>query len=127
MSEPAPVLAPTDAELLDAVRSGDSAAYGQLYTRHMAAAQSLAHQLVRGPTDADDVVAEAFARVLDLLHRGGGPVDGFRPYLLTAVRRVAYDRYRGERRQVATGTIEELDPGQPFVDPAVEGLERSLI
>jgi RNA polymerase sigma factor (sigma-70 family) len=127
MTEPAPALAPSDAELLDATRSGDTAAYGQLYERHLLAAKSLARQLVHGAADTDDVVAEAFARVLDLLRRGGGPVDGFRPYLLTAVRRVAYDRYRGERRQVAAGAVEELDPGQPFIDPAVEDLERSLI
>lgn len=127
MPEPAPVPGPSDADLLEAVRTGDAAAYGQLYERHLAAARSLARQLVRGAQDADDVTADAFARVLDLLRRGGGPRDGFRPYLLTAVRRLAYDRYRGERRAVATGAVEELDPGQPFTDPAVEGLERSLI
>jgi RNA polymerase sigma factor (sigma-70 family) len=126
MTDPTLVLAPGDAELLTATKSGDTAAYGQLYERHQAAARSLARQLVRGPAEADDVVAEAFARVLDLLRRGGGPADGFRPYLLTAVRRVSYDWYRGERRQVATGEIEKLDPGQPLIDPVVEGLERSL-
>jgi DNA-directed RNA polymerase specialized sigma24 family protein len=42
---------------------------------------------VRNRSEADDVVAETFAKILDLLHRGGGPDDAFRPYLLTAVRR----------------------------------------
>src|ERR1700734_2566683 len=78
-----------DCELLRAIRSGDITAYASLYERH-AAARSLAFQLVRGPAEVDDVVAEAFTKVLDLLQRGGGPEYAFRPYLLTAVRRLAY-------------------------------------
>src|SRR5579875_81316 len=128
MSQPASEQAPpTDADLIRASRSGDTAAYGRLYERHVGAARALATRLMRGPAEVDDVVAEAFARVLDLLHRGGGPEDAFRPYLLTAVRRVAYDRFRAESRQVVSGEMEAFDPGQPFVDPAVAGLERSLI
>src|SRR3984957_10793247 len=116
-----------DAELIAAIKAGDMAAYGELYRRHAGAARSLARQLVRGPAEVDDVVAETFSRVLDLMRRGGGPQDAFRPYLLTAVRRGAYDRYRGERLSVVTDEIEAFDPGQPFIDPAVAGLERSLI
>jgi RNA polymerase sigma factor (sigma-70 family) len=117
----------SDADLITAIRAGDMDAYGELYQRHVTAAQSLARQLVRGPAEVDDVVAETFSKVLDLMRRGGGPQDAFRPYLLTAVRRVAYDRHRGERKNVVTDEIEAYDPGQPFIDPAVAGLERSLI
>src|ERR1700749_248397 len=77
-----------DSDLLHAIRSGDITAYATLYERHAAAARVLAFQLVRGPAEVDDVVAEAFTKVLDLLQRGGGPEDAFRPYLLTAVRRL---------------------------------------
>jgi len=85
----------------------------------MAAAHGLARQLVRNRSEADDVVAETFAKILDLLHRGGGPDDAFRPYLLTAVRRAAYDRHRAERRQLVTDEMEAFDRGVPFADPAV--------
>jgi RNA polymerase sigma factor (sigma-70 family) len=117
----------SDADLITAIRSGDMAAYGDLYRRHVAAAQGLARQLVHGPAEVDDVVAETFSKVLDVMRRGGGPQDAFRPYLLTAVRRTAYDKFRGERKNVPTDEIEAFDPGEPFVDPAVAGLERSLI
>ncbi|MBB6174631.1 RNA polymerase sigma factor (sigma-70 family) [Nocardiopsis mwathae] len=116
-----------DAELLERVRSGDTAAYATLYERHIDAARGLARQLVRGDAEVDDVVAETFTRVFGVVQRGGGPVDGFRPYLLTAVRHAVYDRARGEKRQVVTDDIEKFDRGEPFVDPALEGLERSLI
>ncbi|MET9247579.1 sigma-70 family RNA polymerase sigma factor [Nonomuraea sp. NPDC003709] len=116
----------SDAELLQAVREGNAAAYGQLYERHAAAARALARQLVRR-SEVEDVVAESFTKILDLVGRGGGPESGFRTYLLTVVRRTVYDRSRIESRQVATGEIEEYDPGVPFVDPALVELEKSLI
>ena len=118
---------PADSDLLRVIRSGDTEAYARLYERHATAARAMAAQLVRGPAEIDDVVSEAFANVLDLLQRGGGPADAFRPYLLTAVRRAAYDRYRLEHRQLSTDSLAEFDPGEPFEDPAVAGLEQSMI
>lgn len=123
-AEPLP---PSDADLIAASRSGDTTAYATLYRRHVTAAHGLARQLVREQAEADDMVAEAFAKVLDLLRRGGGPEDTFRPYLLTAVRRAAYDKHRAERRQVVTDQMEAFDPGVPFADPAVADLERTMI
>ncbi|WP_449060518.1 thiopeptide-type bacteriocin biosynthesis protein [Planomonospora algeriensis] len=118
-----------DAELLAATRNGNAAAYGGLYERHAPAARALARQLVRSAAEAEDVVAETFTRILDLTRRGGGPKEAFRVHLLTAVRRTVYDR---ERRRTASGEVSEgeaelFDPGVPFVDPALIGLERSLV
>jgi RNA polymerase sigma factor (sigma-70 family) len=120
-------LPPSDADLIAASRTGDAAAYDTLYRRHAAAARNLARQLVRGQAESDDVVAETFAKILDLLRRGGGPEGAFRPYLLTAVRRAGYDRHRAERRQLVTDQLEAFDPGVPFADPAVADLERTMI
>ncbi|MEU6033771.1 sigma-70 family RNA polymerase sigma factor [Actinomadura sp. NPDC047616] len=116
----------SDAALMSRIHAGDMSAYAELYERHLAAARTLARHLI-GADAAEDVVQDAFAKVLDMLRRGGGPRSGFRPYLLTAVRRTVYDRYRGERRLQSTDQIEMYDPGVPFVDPALEGLERSMI
>ncbi|MEV0613760.1 sigma-70 family RNA polymerase sigma factor [Nonomuraea sp. NPDC050404] len=116
----------SDADLLQAAREGNAAAYGELYERHVAAARALARQLVRS-AEAEDVVAESFTKILDLVGRGGGPDSGFRTYLLTVVRRTVYDRSRVESRQMSTGEIELYDPGVPFIDPALVGLERSLV
>ena len=89
LGESAEPLPPSDADLIAACRAGDAAAYDTLYRRHVTAAHGLARQLVRNRAEADDVVAETFAKILDLLHRGGGPDDAFRPYLLTAIPRAA--------------------------------------
>ncbi|TDB99946.1 sigma-70 family RNA polymerase sigma factor [Nonomuraea longispora] len=114
----------SDASLLQAARQGDAAAYGRLYERHVAAARAMARQLVRR-AEAEDVVTEAFTKILDLVGRGGGPESGFRTYLLTVVRRTVHDRSKLAGSQA--GEVEEYDPEVPFVDPALAGLERSLI
>ena len=117
----------SDAALLAAVRSGDASAYGMLYERHACAARRLARQIVTTPDDADDVVAETFARVLYAIRGGNGPVEAFRPYLFTAARRVAIDFVSGQRRQIPTDDADLPDPGEPFDDPVVADLERSII
>ena len=121
-----PGAGPSDAELISAVREGDSAAFGQLYTRHVDAARRLARTLVRGSSDVDDLVAETFAKLLGKLKDGGGPDTSFRAYLLTSLRNTFYDRTRRDRRVEVTDDLTRHDPGVPFVDTAVEGLERSL-
>jgi RNA polymerase sigma factor (sigma-70 family) len=115
---------PSDAELISAVRGGDIDAYGELFERHVAAARRLARQLVP-PADADDLVSEAFAKVLALLQRGAGPDLAFRAYLLTAVRRLHVDRIRLAARVQPTEDLEPFDPGVPFRDTAVEGFENA--
>ena len=87
-----PHLGTGDAELLERVRDGDLDAYGVLWERHHEAALGLARQMSRSTADADDLVADAFSRVLTAIGNGNGPTEAFRPYLLTAVRRRAYDR-----------------------------------
>jgi RNA polymerase sigma factor (sigma-70 family) len=114
--------APSDAELISRVRGGDVAAYGELFSRHVDAAKRLSRQLVRGP-DADDLVSEAFAKVLTVLQGGGGPDVAFRAYLLTSVRRLHVDRIRSGARLQTSDDMEAFDPGVPFQDTAVEAFE----
>ncbi len=113
---------PSDAELISRVRGGDVAAYGDLFSRHIDAANRLARQLVRGP-DADDLVSEAFAKVLSVLQGGGGPDVAFRAYLLTAVRRLHVDKIRAGSKLQTTDDLTPFDPGIPFQDTAVAGFE----
>ncbi len=116
----------SDADLITAVRAGDTDAFGQLYSRHKDAARRLARTLVHNSTDVDDLVAETFAKMLNKLRDGGGPDAAFRTYLLTALRNTFYDRARRSGRVEVTDDVAKHDPGVPFVDTAIEGLERSL-
>jgi len=103
------VVGPSDAHLLERVRSGDRDAYGDLYLRHEPAATSLARYLTRSDHEADDVVADAFARVLRAIDGGAGPTEAFRPYLLTAVRRTVWRRSEDAGRHRLVGSDDEAE------------------
>ncbi|ANN17193.1 hypothetical protein SD37_17120 [Amycolatopsis orientalis] len=127
--QPSPL---SDAELIEAVRGGTVQAYGSLYARHVQAARNLALQLAKSSADAEDLVSDAFAKVLITLRAGGGPGSAFRPYLLTTVRYAAYDRFRQQRRLELADDLEAVPGAErvtslPFRDTAVAGLERALI
>lgn len=120
---------PSDAELIEAVRHGSTDAYGELYQRHVTAAYNMARQVARSAAETDDLVSEAFAKVLDTLRAGRGPTTAFRAYLLTAVRNTAYDRTRRDKKLHLAPDVTEVsgaDVGVPFTDTAVDGLERTL-
>ncbi len=85
----------SDAELIAAVRRGDSAAYGVLYERHLHAAKRAAACLAGTPAEREDLVADAFTRVLRALRDGGGPREEFRAYLLVTMRNAAISGSRG--------------------------------
>ena len=111
-----------DPELITQVRAGDVDAYGHLFARHRDAANRLARVLA-GSADADDLVSEAFEKVLNVLLGGGGPDVAFRAYLLTAVRRLHVDRIRSTQRVTPTDDMEAHDAGVPFTDTAVQAFE----
>ena len=129
---PAEVPGPSDAELIDEVRGGKISSYGTLYERHVGAAYNLARQLSRSTAESDDLVSEAFSRVLDTLRAGRGPDSAFRAYLLTALRHVAYDKTRRDRRLELAEDVTEVSGvdtekiSEQFKDTAVAGLERSM-
>lgn len=120
---------PSDAELILQVRSGDRDAFGVLYERHSGAARALARQYVSS-ADAEDVVADAFSKLFEMLRRGVGPDAGFRPYLYTMVRHSSFDVSRGAAR-TRPSTDDEIESVLGRVaskdDPALEGFERSVI
>jgi len=78
-----------DAELINAVRGGDVSAFGVLYERHLVAAKRAAVCLARTQAEREDLIAEAFTRVLRMLREGRGPNEEFRPYLLVTLRNTA--------------------------------------
>ena len=102
---------PPDAELIKAVRAGDVSAFGVLYERHLVAATRAAGCLASTRAEREDLVAEAFTRVLRVLREGRGPNEEFRPYLLVAMRNIAIS---GASRGVPVSLYADV----PDVSPA---------
>ena len=121
----------SDAELIAAVRDGETAAFGVLYERHAGAARTVARQYTSASGGADDVVADAFAKVLEILTRGkGGPTSAFRAYLFTVVRRLAYVAVNQSRRTLPTdeAAFESIyGPSASSEEPALEKFEQSTV
>jgi RNA polymerase sigma factor (sigma-70 family) len=115
----------SDAALIARVRAGDRGAFGELWARHEESARRLARQLTK-PANVDDLVSEAFARLLAALAAGGGPDGAFRPYLLSTLRNLHSDQKRFDRRQVSLGTDDERDALTPPAPSAADtALERA--
>ncbi|GAA6526369.1 sigma-70 family RNA polymerase sigma factor [Intrasporangium sp. DVR] len=113
-----------DMYLLSRSREGSAEAFGELWRRHLPAAYAVAGKY-RGRTAAEDIVAEASARVFALIQEGKGPDEHFRAYFLSAVRSVAIDHGRRELKVVPAEdeTLEQL--GEPVVNN-LEGVEQEF-
>jgi len=118
------MLSAADAELLNRVCAGETAAYEILYQRHEQAARWLARDLVGTVEEVNEVVADTFDQLLEVTRRGRGPADAFRPYLLTALRRVC--EHRHAQSQVTTSD-NLADPAEPYLDLAVAGQDDPII
>lgn len=109
-----------DPVLLTRVRAGDSTAYAELFSRHRGPALAFALRLA-GVNRADDLVAEAFAKVLSALQRDLGPTVSFRAYLLATIRSLHVNGIRTESRYTL---VEDYDtvPAEPLMveeDPSL--------
>lgn len=87
-----------DIQLVRRVQAGDKEAYGELVRRHMRRAFSIAFSILRHREDAEDVVQDAFVRILERIDRieDGRP---FHPWLYRVVANLAisYGRARSVR------------------------------
>ena len=121
----------SDAELIAAVRAGDTNAFAPLYERHGAAAQTVARQYTRSQADAEDITSDAFAKVLSVIAAGGGPDEAFRAYLFTVVRRLAFAWAQSGRRVQPTDDVATFEsaygPAGSVEEPALEGFERTVV
>ncbi|WP_431277124.1 sigma-70 family RNA polymerase sigma factor [Leifsonia poae] len=117
----------SDAELLYRLRSGHNDAYGELWNRHSKAGISVARS-VTSSLDPDDLVSEAFAKILTTIKRGNGPEGAFRPYLYTTIRNVAATWGGRQRESTTLHEIEmHLEDPRFSEESTVAGLDRALI
>lgn len=78
-----------DQELLAKHRAGDPRAYGELFEKYRRVAFSYAHKYVKTNEQAEDLVLEAFTRILETIRRGKGPTVSMGHYLVSTIRSVA--------------------------------------
>lgn len=124
---PHPSTEASDAQLIASVRAGDSAAYEVLYSRHRKAAAACARRFASREADVDDLVAEAFANVLDVLRKGAGPTEFYRAYLLRTIQHCAFRNAREQQRTVLTDVWHSNQLAEPMRDAAIEAFDSRAV
>ncbi|EHR48585.1 RNA polymerase sigma factor, sigma-70 family [Saccharomonospora marina XMU15] len=112
--------------LLQRIRLGEDEAFGTLFEIHVSAVRRLARGIASDSSEAEDITAETFFRVLQALRRGNGPRDNVRAYLLTVARRVAWE-WHGARRDVPVTDEELTSRAGSGADPQNRTAEATLI
>ena len=119
-SEPSPMdVSAEDRRLAEACRSGEVAAFEQLYTTHGARLKSVALNILGNVTDAEDAVQEAFLKAYRSLGGFRGQ-SSFSTWLYRILLNCCYDV---RRRRLRRPEMEIADP-QPEMDerkPLQEG------
>jgi RNA polymerase sigma-70 factor (ECF subfamily) len=91
-------VAETDAELLGRIADRDANAFEILYRRYSPSAYGVAVRVLRQPSLAEEVVADAFLAVWTAPHAYDATRGTFRMFLLSLVHHRAVDAVRREER-----------------------------
>lgn len=108
-----------DEALLDLVRQGDTTAWAELFRRHHEAATRLARGI--DPSNADDLVSEAFTKVYLATSKGAGVRSAFRAYLFQTIRNLAVNGFRRDRRLM---WVDDVSTQTPADDDSTDLDER---
>lgn len=106
-------------DLIARLRAGDDTAFAELFAQHATAVRRLARGLADDASQAEDIAAETFFRVLQAVRRGSGPKENVRAYLLTVARRVAWE-WQAAARDVPVSD-DELDIRAGFAEHNAAG------
>lgn len=117
----------SDSDLIQGVRAGTSGCQESLYQRHKQVALAVAYRHTDNPSEAEDIVSDAFLRVFSCIARGTGPSEFFRAYLLTTVSREAFGRNNAAKRELATDEIADFECGDPQSDEIMQRTESRIV
>ena len=110
---------PTDAELIAAVRDGDSASFEPLIRKNQPRVFATARRYARRESEVEDIVQEVFIKAFQKLNgfRGEAP---FEHWLMRLAVRTCYDFLRGHQRNRETAFSE-------LTEPEADWLERFVV
>ena len=116
----------SDAEVVRACRAGEDAAWRELVERFSRYVFAIARAHRLGPSDAEDVFQETFARIYEHLGRLRSD-EAIRPWIGQLTRRLCIDRLRAAVRDPVLDDAEEqgeVDRRLTAVDEAVSCRRR---
>lgn len=119
-----PVGQDEDAALAIRASRGETAAFGLLYDRHVAAIYRYVYYRVRDDAEAEDITSDVFMRALKAMPRYE-PRQAFLAWLYRIARNAVIDRARKGNRQVSFEDALEHPGADKIVEPDAEILAHS--
>jgi RNA polymerase sigma-70 factor (ECF subfamily) len=92
--------------LLDAARNMNQEALVKIFDLYSTALYSYALRICNDPFEADQIVGDVFAKLLEQLSAGHGPSTNLRSYLYETTYHLVVDKARYSRREAPLETIE---------------------
>lgn len=115
---------PSDEELMLSVRDGDLQAFDQLVLRHQSAAWGVAYRFLGDADEAEEMVQEAFLRILDAADRYRSTAS-FRTYFYRVLTRLCIDHKRN-LRPIPTDKLPDTPAPGPTQGQHIECIETDL-
>ena len=119
-----PVEQTDDAGLAVRASKGESAAFGLLYDKHVAAIYRYVYYRVRDDAEAEDLTSDVFMRALKAMPRYE-PRQAFLAWLYRIARNAVIDRARRGNRQVSFEDALEHPGVDQIIEPDAEVLAHS--
>jgi len=120
----------SDEERMQAVGKGDLDAFRDLVLAHQRSAWNVAFRFLHDPAEAEDVVQDAFLKILDAAPRYR-PTASFRTYLYQVVSRLCIDRVEKKRPGYTDEPPDVADPspgpGEIFAARQEEDAVRTAV
>jgi RNA polymerase sigma factor (sigma-70 family) len=113
-----------DADLAIRASRGESAAFGALYDKHVAAIYRYVYYRVRDDAEAEDLTSEVFMRALRAMPRYE-PRQAFLAWLYRIARNAVIDRARRGNRQVSFEDALQHPDADRVIEPDAEILAHS--
>lgn len=95
-----------DHNLLDGARSMNQEALIRIFDLYSSALYNYALRLCNDPLDADQIVGDVFAKLLEQLSAGNGPSTNLRSYLYETAYHLVIDKSRHSRREAPLEAID---------------------
>lgn len=99
-----------DLPLLDAARGMDKDALIKIFDLYASPLYNYALRLCRDPLEADQIVGDVFAKLLEQLSAGNGPSNNLRSYLYEMAYHIVVDRARHARREAPLEVVDFVRP-----------------
>jgi RNA polymerase sigma-70 factor (ECF subfamily) len=113
----------SDEDLMLAVGRGDAQAFEQIVLRHQASAWNIAYRFVGNREDAEDLVQDAFLRLLNAAARYR-PTASFQTYFSRIISRLCLDHIQ-KKRPALLDTLPEREDPSPLPDGVLISTEKA--